>query len=288
MKYIGLFSNPTQPGIGAAVDLLAQRIHQRGVGVLIADNLRPICQSDAKWFRPAHEVVEQADIFVAMGGDGTLLRTAEFVHPCNTPILGVNLGRLGFLSGAEPSELDEGLDRLLDGDYTVEERIALIARVGNQKVFALNEVVIERSVTARLVQVKMCVGNLPVSSFFGNGLILATPTGSTGYSLSAGGPIIHPSLSVLIATPICPHSLSQRPMVMPSDQLVTVSVVAEQSDEIMLSADGRTVRPLQVGESVTVQRAPEPVRLINLQGLTFYDLLRRKLDWSLDRRDEKE
>jgi NAD+ kinase len=176
----------------------------------------------------------------------------------------------------------------LGGDYSVEERIALSAQVGDRKAFALNEVVIERSVTARLVQVKMQIGDLPVSSFFGNGLILATPTGSTGYSLSAGGPIIHPSLSVLTATPICPHSLSLRPMVIPSDQSVSIRVVAEQSDEIMFSADGRTVCPLQFGESAIVQRASEPVRLINLRGLTFYDLLRRKLDWGLDRRDEKE
>ncbi len=288
MMRIGLFSNPTQPGMGAAVDQLAQRIHERGVKVLLADNLRSICQSDSEWFCSDEDLTDQADILVAMGGDGTLMRAAELVHPCNTPIIGVKLGRLGFLSGVEPGELDQGLDRLLNGDYTVEERMALSAQAGDREAFALNEVVIERSVTARLVQVKMRVGDLPVSSFFGNGVILATPTGSTGYSLSAGGPITHPSLSVLIATPICPHSLSQRPMVMPSDQSVTVRVVADHSDDITLSTDGRLRCTLQVGESVTVQRASEPVRLINLQGLTFYDLLRRKLDWSLDRRDEKE
>jgi NAD+ kinase len=287
MTSIGLFSNPTQPDIGVAVDRFAQRIHKRGVRVLLDDNLRSICKSSADWFHSADDLVKQADVVVAMGGDGTLLRTAEVVHPQNTPILGVNLGRLGFLSGAEPRELDEGFERLLSGDYTVEERIVLHAQTGDRRVFALNEVVIERSVTARLVQVKMHVDNLPVSSFYGNGLILSTPTGSTGYSLSSGGPITHPSLSVLIATPICPHSLSQRPLVMPSDQSVTVQVVADHADEIMLSADGRSVCPLPVGESVTVQRAPEPLRLVNLHGLTFYDLLQRKLDWSLDRRDKK-
>ena len=288
MTSIGLFSNPTQPGIGVAVDALAQRISDQGARVLLADNLRAICKSNPDWFCSADDLVTQADVIVAMGGDGTLLRAAEMVHPQDTPILGVNLGRLGFLSGAEPRELDEGFDRLLSGDYSIEERIVLHAQTSDRQVFALNEVVIERSVTARLVLVKMHVGDLPVSSFYGNGLILSTPTGSTGYNLSSGGPITHPSLSVLIATPICPHSLSQRPLVMPSDQLVTVEVVADQVDEIMLSADGRFVCPLSVGESVTVQRAPEPVRLINLQGLTFYDLLQRKLDWSLDHRDKKE
>ena len=285
MKPIGLFSNPTQPGMGVAVDQLAQRVHQRGIEVLIADNLRRICKSDARWFCPVDELPSRTGLIVAMGGDGTLLRAADLVHPHGTPILGVNLGRLGFLSGAEPWELDDGLDRLLGGDYAIEERIALHAQTRTQKAFALNEVVIERSVTARLVQVVMRVGDAPVSSFYGNGLIMATPTGSTGYSLSSGGPIVHPNLSVLVATPICPHSLSLRPMVMPGDQSVTIQVVAEQSDEIMLSTDGRSVCSLGVGESVTVQRAPHPVRFINMQGLTFYDLLQRKLDWSLDRRD---
>ena len=285
MTAIGLFSNPTQPGMGVAVDQLAQRVHQRGIDVLIADNLRPICKSDARWFCPVDQLPERADMIVAMGGDGTLLRAAAEVHPHSTPILGVNLGRLGFLSGVEPRELNDGLDGLLNGDYAIEERIALHAQTRTHNAFALNEVVIERSVTARLVQVAMRVGDAPVSSFYGNGLILATPTGSTGYSLSSGGPIVHPNLSVLVATPICPHSLSLRPMVMPGDQSVTIRVLAEQSDEIMLSADGRTVCSLGVGESVTVRRAAEPVRFINMQGLTFYDLLQRKLDWGLDRRD---
>lgn len=288
MISIGLLSNPTQPGIGVAVDQLAQRIYGHGARVLLADNLRAICKSNPDWFCPSGHLVEQADVIVAMGGDGTLLRAAEVVHPRDKPILSVNLGRLGFLSGAEPREMDEGFERLLSGDYTVEERIVLHAETNGQKAFALNEVVIERSVTARLVQVKMHVDNVPVSSFYGNGLILSTPTGSTGYNLSSGGPITHPSLSVLIATPICPHSLSQRPLVMPSDQSVTVQVVADHSDEVMLSTDGRSVCPLPIGGSVIVHRAPEPVRLINLQGLSFYDLLQRKLDWSLDRRDEKE
>lgn len=285
MKSIGLISNPTQPGMGTAVDQLATRIHQRGINALIADNLRPICNSDARWFCAVDQLPERADMIVAMGGDGTLLRAAAEVHPHSTPILGVNLGRLGFLSGVEPRELNDGLDGLLNGDYAIEERIALHAQTRTHNAFALNEVVIERSVTARLVQVVMRVGDAPVSSFYGNGLILATPTGSTGYSLSSGGPIVHPNLSVLVATPICPHSLSLRPMVMPGDQSVTIQVLAEQSDEIMLSTDGRTVCSLGVGESVTVQRASEPVRFINMQGLTFYDLLQRKLDWSLDRRD---
>ena len=162
MKSIGLISNPTQPGMGAVVDQLATRIHQRGIDALIADNLRPICKSDARWFCAVDQLPERADMIVAMGGDGTLLRAAAQVHPHSTPILGVNLGRLGFLSGAEPRELDDGLDRLLNGDYAIEERIALHAQTRTHKAFALNEVVIERSVTARLVQVVMRVGDAPV------------------------------------------------------------------------------------------------------------------------------
>jgi len=285
MKHIGILSNPTQAGIAEPVAHLAEQFAKRGASVLMADDLRSLFDNNFSVgkFCPKEDLVEQADVVVAMGGDGTILRAAAWVQNQGTPILGVNLGRLGFLAGAEPSELEDGIDRLLAEDYTVESRMALIAQVGDQRVFALNEVVVERAVSARMVQVKTWVDDANVSSFWGNGLILSTPTGSTSYSLSTGGPIVHPDMDALILTPVCPHSLTLRPLVIPSDQTVAVQVSAVHS-EIIWSADGRTVGEIQPEERMLVQKAPHPVRLINLQGLSFYDVLRRKLDWSLDRR----
>lgn len=181
---IGILPNPTQDGIAESVMHLASRFAERGASVLLCDDLKSICDFEAGHFLNYKALVEQSDILVAMGGDGTILRAAALVQNHSTPILGVNLGRLGFLAGAEPSELEEGLDRLLAGDFTVESRMALTAQVNGHRFFALNEVVVERAVSARMVQVKTWIDDAAVSSFWGNGLILSTPTGSTSYSLS--------------------------------------------------------------------------------------------------------
>jgi NAD+ kinase len=283
MNHIGILSNPNREGIAQSVLHLAKRLIERGASVLISDDLQAVCKLDAVQFCCKEDLAAKADLLIAMGGDGTILRAAAVVQDYDTPILGVNLGRLGFLAGAEPSELEEGLDCLLAGDYRVESRMALMAKVQGQCVFALNEVVVERAVASRMVQVKTWIGDAAVSSFWGNGLILATPTGSTSYSLSSGGPIVHPDMDALILTPISPHSLTLRPLVVPGDQTVTVQVSAVHSD-IVLSTDGRTVAQMKPEEQVLIQKTSHPIRLINLQGLSFYDVLRRKLDWSLDRR----
>ncbi len=289
MKRIGILANPQVAEVGPTVDRFVSLAEKNSVEVCLADGLKGVCEGE--YYRPA-DLCEQVDVVVALGGDGTILRAARLVGAAGTPILGVNMGRLGFLAGAAPEELEEGLEQLLKGQYEVEERMALEAQVEGQRAFALNEVVIEKGVLAHIVQVKTWTLDAQLSSFFGNGLIVATPTGSTGYSLSAGGPVLHPGIEAMVVTPICPHSLSQRPLVIPGDQSITVEVIAQHSDmqhtDIVLTADGQTVCPLRPKARVAVKRLPHPVRLINLQGISFYDLLRRKLDWSLDRRDLEE
>ena len=281
---IGILANPLVPEIGPMVDQFCGLAQRRGLWVSILDEMQPICSRDSVTFCTADELAARSDIVVAMGGDGTILRAARIVGSTCKPILGVNLGRLGFLAGAAPEELEQSLDRLQSGDYEAEDRMALEADLGGRRVFALNEIVIEKGVLAHMVQVKTWISDERISSFFGNGLIVATPTGSTSYSLSAGGAILHSSMEALIVTPICPHSLSLRPVVVPGNQTITVQVIAEHTD-IMLTADGQTVAPIAPEEKVTVHRAPFPVRIINLEGLSFYELLRRKLDWSVDRRE---
>jgi len=287
MKRIGVLANPQVNGIGPTIDRFLTMAEKKGISVCLADDLKDVCRKDAGSFCHPAQLAGRSDIVIAMGGDGTILRAARFVGSAGTPILGVNLGRLGFLAGAAPEELEESLDHLLRGDYVVEDRMTLEARVGDRTSFALNEIVIEKGGLTHMVQVKTWMSDAPISSFFGNGLIVATPTGSTGYSLSAGGAVLHTSMEALIVTPICPHSLSLRPVVVPGNQTITVRVIAEHTD-MMVTADGQTVAPLPPGETVVVRQAPYKVRLINLQGLSFYDLLRRKLDWSLDRRESRE
>ncbi len=281
---IGIIANSQVPNVGQTIDHFIGLARAAGLQVLVAEGLEAACSGST---RPAPELFRQSDVVVAMGGDGTILRAAALGRSTGVPILGVNMGRLGFLAGAAPEELAEGVELLKEGSYEVEDRMALEALMGDESAFALNEVVIEKGVTAQMVQVKTSAEEAQISSFFGNGVIVSTPTGSTGYSLSAGGPVLHPSLEAMVLTPICPHSLTQRPLVIPASQSISVQVIAEHTD-IMLTTDGHTVGPLNGRERVVVRPAPEPVRLINLQGLSFYSLLRRKLDWSLDRRHREE
>lgn len=274
---VGVVVNTTKKDIGKVVDQLVQLVSGHGADVLVCGDLGDGVSRDLV----SEEIlVRDSEIVIALGGDGTILRAAGLVRASSTPILGVNLGRLGFLADSAPEELEDAIGRLIQGNYHIDDRLALEATVGETRAFSLNEIVIEKGVLARLIELKTWIGDVPVSSFWGNGLIVSTPTGSTSYSLSAGGPVLHPSLDSIIITPICPHSLSQRPLVVPADQQVCVQVVAEHVD-IILTADGQTVKNMMPEDRVTIRRSEHRVRLINLQGLSFYELLRRKLDWNV-------
>lgn len=281
---VGVVVNTTKTEIGPVVDQLVRLVKGHGADVLVHGELNDGVDRDVV---SDAELVSDAEIVIALGGDGTILRAANLVRERSTPILGVNLGRLGFLADSAPEELEEAIGRLIQGDYRVDDRLALEASVGSTPFFSLNEIVIEKGVLARLIELKTWIGDVPVSAFWGNGLIVSTPTGSTSYSLSAGGPVLHPSLDSIIITPICPHSLSQRPLVVPADQQIFVEVVAEHAD-IILTADGQTVHNISPEDRVTIRRSDRRVRLINLQGLSFYELLRRKLDWNVVSRTPKE
>ncbi len=281
---IGVVVNTTKKGIGKVVDQLVDLVSGHGADVLMCGDLE---DGVSRELVSEEKLVSDSEIVIALGGDGTILYAAGLVQASSTPILGVNLGRLGFLADSAPGELENAIDRLIEGDYRVDDRLAIEAIVGDTSAFSLNEIVIEKGVLARLIELKTWIGDVPVSSFWGNGLIVSTPTGSTSYSLSAGGPVLHPSLDSLIITPICPHSLSQRPLVVPADQQICVEVVAEHAD-IILTADGQTVKNMTPDDRVTIRRSDRRVRLIDLQGLSFYELLCRKLDWNVASRTPKD
>ncbi len=281
---IGVVVNTTKKGIGKVVDQLVDLVSGHGADVLMCGDLE---DGVSRELVSEEKLVSDSEIVIALGGDGTILYAAGLVQASSTPILGVNLGRLGFLADSAPGELENAIDRLIEGDYRVDDRLAIEAIVGDTSAFSLNEIVIEKGVLARLIELKTWIGDVPVSSFWGNGLIVSTPTGSTSYSLSAGGPVLHPSLDSLVITPICPHSLSQRPLVVPADQQICVEVVAEHAD-IILTADGQTVKNMTPDDRVTIRRSDRRVRLIDLQGLSFYELLCRKLDWNVASRTPKD
>ncbi len=244
----------------------------------------------ARWLAARHveavhepAVPDGLDLAVVLGGDGTLLAAARLVAPRHVPILGVNLGGLGFLTEVTLDELPATLERVLAADFTVSERMMLTARVlrGGEAIAdhtVLNDVVITKGALARLVELTVAVDGCPVTTFRGDGLIIATPTGSTAYSLSAGGPIVHPEHRSIILTPIAAHTLTLRPVVIPDHLAVAVTLAREDGD-VVLTLDGQVGYPLAPRDVVEVRRAAATVPLVNSPFRNYFEVLRTKLKW---------
>lgn len=271
-----IFPNEAKPDSARTVALVHSLLKARGVRAAVARH------------RPTAKSLRDADLAVALGGDGTMLRVARDVAPRGIPLLGVNIGTLGFLSGTEAGELRRCLDAVLAGRFSVEERSMLSAEVlrGGRRIYgpemALNEVVIRCGEQARAITLSTRSGERFVADFFGDGLIVATPTGSTAYSLAAMGPIVDPSLDVTLLAPICPHTLTQRPLIVPAHLPLTIRLGRRRADEVpavLASLDGRSGCELKVGDEVRVRRAETPLRLLLPPGRSFFDVLRRKLKW---------
>ena len=229
--------------------------------------------------------VTLADVSLAitLGGDGTLLRAAEIVRGHGTPLLGVNLGHVGFLAEAERDSAAETVRRAIAGEYRVEERLALevrVSRAGSEvyRSWALNEVTVEKSAAHRMIELLLEVDGRPLSSFGCDGIIMATPTGSTAYSFSAGGPVVWPSVAALLCVPISAHALFSRPLVVGVDSTLAVELQNRTGQTGVLVCDGRRMVELQAGDRLTVVRSAEPVRLARLQDAPFTDRLVHKFD----------
>lgn len=228
------------------------------------------------------------DLLLTLGGDGTLLRGARMVAPFHTPVLGINLGHLGFLTSVGPDELEASLTRVLAGDYWLDVRMTLEASVESPDgsrgpaYVCLNDAVLHKGGFARSIRLSMRVGDeeLPVATYAADGIILSTPTGSTAYSLSAGAAIIVPTVECILATPICPHTLAVRPLVVPAGTVITLDVLSP-GEELMLTVDGQDGERLQPGDRLVVRRGQAAVPLVRFAGQSFFTTLRRKLHWAI-------
>jgi NAD+ kinase len=223
------------------------------------------------------------DMAIVSGGDGTLLSVARSAVKLGIPILGVNLGSLGFLTELQPEELSPGLERIIRGDYEIEERYALsvqhLRADGRLSEYALlNDAVITKSALARMITLDLRIDEDPVATYTSDGLIISTPTGSTAYNLSAGGPILDPRMSAFVIAPICPHSMTHRPLVVPGTVRVAVSL-RDTHEEVYLTLDGQVGSPMQANEALVVTQYAKPVRLVRMPGRSFFAVLRRKLRW---------
>ena len=227
---------------------------------------------------------EDVQALLTLGGDGTLLRGARFLDGHQAPILGINLGRLGFLTSCSGPDFEEGVRRFSQGDYVKERRMALqscaIDRDGVQSSewLALNDVVLHKGGFARVVKLAVYVDGEPVGTYSADGLIISTPTGSTGYSLSAGGPIVVPTVESILVTPVSPHTLAIRPLVLPPSSEVRVRG-DDGPDELLVTVDGQVGATFTGGETLLVRRAPNPVQIVRFPGTTFFTRMRHKLGW---------
>lgn len=226
--------------------------------------------------------MQGVDLILAMGGDGTLLHTVRVIDGKGIPILGINLGSLGFLTEITEEEIFPILRNILQGDYNSEKRMMLSIKVIRQgsvpaSFKALNEAVITESEIARMINLKVCIDSDYLTTYRADGLIISTPTGSTAYSLAAGGPIVVPQLRLLMLTPVCPHTLTARPMIIPESSKITVDVIAP--DQSMLTIDGQQAYSLKLNDRIEIKRAEEEICLIKPQQCGFYEVLRNKLKW---------
>lgn len=281
MKKIAIFAKFHDPRCQGVADELITWLEGKGLTPLVEAHLaRHLRYHKAT---ESEAIPDLADLVVVLGGDGTLISVARLVGEREVPILGVNLGSLGFLTEITLDELYPSLESCLSGDYRVSERMMLrVALVrGGRDVEThqvLNDVVINKGALARIIDMETTVNGSYLTTFKADGLIISTPTGSTGYSLSANGPIIHPDLDCLAITPICPHTLTNRPIVVASDALITVRL-QPQNEDVFLTLDGQVGFELKYDDSIRIERAAHRTRLVMSRSKDYFEVLRTKLKW---------
>src|SRR5580700_3885967 len=281
-KTIGIISRPRRSILVEVVPKFLDWLHERGVATVIdSETAGPISRSDIGKTR--HQIAQEADLLLVLGGDGTLLAAAREAAPHGTPILPINLGGLGFLTSFTLEELYPALEQTLAGCAPVSERVMLLAERSHNdnaltKQLVLNEAVVNKGTLARMIELELHIDGGFVCRYRADGLIVATPTGSTAYSMSAGGPIVHPAVESFLITPICPHTLSDRPVVVGDTSLIELRV-ADNSDSVFLTLDGQTGVPMAVGDRVKIGRAAERLKLIQPPNKSYFEILRSKLKW---------
>lgn len=279
MRKIGIISNLSKDKNGENTIKIVNAAIKRNIRVLLSPSLfkligEGIISSDEEFFR-------ESELILVLGGDGTILGTARKAALSSKPILGINLGRLGFLAEAEVSELETILDALLEGSYYTEERMMLQAELIREdrvisSFLALNDIAVAKGSFSRIIHLDAYINDSMVSHYAADGLLVSSPTGSTAYSLSAGGPVIDPQMECLLMTPICPHLLSSRPIVTAASSKIDI-VVNDRSKDILITIDGQDGKKLKESDIVSISKAKYKTKLIRFTNRGFYTLLRNKL-----------
>jgi NAD+ kinase len=284
MRTAGLFGKYGGKDVSTIITRLCTYLARRGLKVLIEEATAEFMDQPCAETCPLDRIGNQIDLAVVVGGDGTMLHVARTLARHGVPLIGINLGRLGFLTDIPTDRMEDELARILDGDFETEDRILLeaeIIRDGHEQhtANALNDVVVNKGALARLIEFETWVDGEFVNSTRADGIILATPTGSTAYALSAGGPILQPTLPALVIVPICPHTLSDRPLAVGSDCHIEIVMLSTSQQSAHVTFDGQTNFALHDRDRVRVRRAEKPAILIHPTRRNHYEVLRAKLGW---------
>jgi NAD+ kinase len=289
IRSIGIFANTARPDARDAVLPVLEFLVASHRSVVVESGIADWLPPDAPLARavawaPREELASRVDLLVTFGGDGTMLAAAQYTLPCDTLILGINLGKLGFLADINASDTIAAIEDVLAGRCRIENRMTITGSVdGVPDVHALNDIVISKGGLARILQIEAAVDGEFLASFLADGIILATPTGSTAYSLATGGPIVVPSSDVMIVSPISAHTLTARPVIIPGSSTVTVFARAAEGS-ILLMSDGRITEHRSNEIALTVRRGKRSVRLVKQSAPTYFPMLRKKLSWAQDNR----
>ena len=266
-----------------ALELLSATLRKRGLKILMDPRTAGAARTPPDATHPVEELGSRVDLAIVVGGDGTLISSARLMAPHGVPLVGVNLGRLGFLTDIQADRIGPSIESILDGEYFSESRMLLEGSVmrGGRKVFAtvaMNDIVVSRGAAGSMIEFSVNVDGEFIYALRGDGLIVATPTGSTAYALSAGGPILHPALDALALVPINPHTLSNRPVAIRSESRVEIMLI--RGEDARANFDVQSHHTLELGDIVSVVAAPKPAILLHPPNYRYFSMLRNKLHWN--------
>lgn len=285
-KTIAILGRYTDQRVAEPMHALSSHLLNAGISVIASPEVASAIGARGVAER---SFAAEADLIIAVGGDGTMLYAAELSREGDIPLLGVNRGRLGFLADVSPVDMLQSLDKVLNGNYSKESRLLLTARIAAsdgtiRSAMALNDVVLQRRDTGRMLDFETRIANMYVNTHSGDGLIVATPTGSTAYALSCGGPIIEPILDAVVVVPICPHTLSDRPIVIPASLSIEIQLLKREDTSAEITADGHSMGSFEAEDILTISKSDKHITLIHPPGYDYYEILRSKLHWGRDSR----
>jgi NAD+ kinase len=274
---VAILANIHKEGIKSLVPLFVEMLEREGIHPVLDRELRPVLDRNLA-YDSVPGLFREKDMIISFGGDGTILHTARLSEGFDVPILGVNLGKVGFLAEISPEEIHQIPARLKKGDYEILDRMAFYAGLSDQRYFALNDVAIDRGVDTRIINFTVTVENEYAGEFTADGIIVSTPTGSTAHSVSAGGPLVMPDCRVFVLTPICPHSLTIRPMIIDGARELRIGI---SEGLARMAVDGQSFMRVSTGDEVRIMAAKKPVRVARFRDKTYFDILHTRLRWGV-------